>query len=115
MTCVCVGRCVYVRVCACVCVCLLKCSVFRIVQKKTICMTFGRWRQKRSRNRIIMREDAESCSDYGVLFYYKNRLIKAYEKVGCQKKVRGSIRHSIRHSLSRPIATRPKRKQRSFF
>ena len=29
----------------------------------------------------------KSTMDYGVMLYYRNRLIKAYEKVGCQKQV----------------------------
>lgn len=48
-------------------------------QDKTIAMTFGLWDKERSR----------IDKEYGVLYYYKNRLIKAYEKVGLQKKNEG--------------------------
>ena len=45
-----------------------------LLQKKSISITFG--------YNTINKEN------YGIMMYYKNRLIRAYEHVGCQRKVR---------------------------
>lgn len=36
--------------------------------------------------------------DYGILMYHRNRLIKAFEKIGCQKQVRivGLVYHGLK-------------------
>ena len=42
------------------------------------------WLQKESKS-IIITFGFSQTTDYGVMIYNKNRLIKAYEHVGCQK------------------------------
>lgn len=37
---------------------------------------------------IIFGYNPKSKDQYGIMMYHKNRLIKAYERVGCQLKVR---------------------------
>ena len=44
-----------------------------LFQTKRVCITFG--------------YNTKSKDQYGVMMYHKNRLIKAYERVGCQQKV----------------------------
>lgn len=45
-----------------------------LFQNKRVSITFG--------------YNTKSKDQYGVMMYHKNRLIKAYERVGCQLKVR---------------------------
>lgn len=55
------------------------------------CCFFLPWRvfPQSERVKITFGFNCKNKNHYGIMMYHKNRLIRSYEKVGCQKKVSG--------------------------
>lgn len=71
----------------------VECFINVFIWKHYICETlyaleFSLMLFQNKRVPIIFGYNTKSKDQYGVMMYHKNRLIKPYERVGCQLKVR---------------------------